>query len=123
MNILYEEGNTNIFRDKRGKIVNITPDLKIKDILYITGVTGAIRGNHHHKTDFHYCYVTQGEIQYEWESADGKGSVKLKAGDMVFSPAGEKHRFIFLSDGAFISLAKNERSTENYEGDTVREEF
>lgn len=120
---IIEENELSIFVDERGKIVNITPGLKFKDILYITGKKGAIRGNHYHKTDFHYCYIVSGQVQYDWQSVDGTGSVVLEAGQTVFSPANEKHRFTFLTDGAFISLAKNDRSTENYEGDTVREEF
>jgi len=122
MKIIKEE-DLSVYIDERGKIVNLTPELDIKDVLYITGKKGAVRGNHYHKTDFHYCYVVSGQIRYESQSADGNKDVVLEAGDTVFSPALEKHRFTFLTDGAFISLAKNNRATEKYEEDTVREEF
>lgn len=112
------------FIDVRGAITNITPDVEIRDILYITGKKGAVRGNHYHKKDRHFCYVLSGKIQYEWEDEGGeKGSLTLVPGDLVVNDILEKHRFIFKTDGAFIAMATEPRNQENYESDTVRVDF
>lgn len=116
---------TNKYADERGIIENITPPVQIKDILYITGKKGAIRGNHYHKKDIHYCYVIDGQIKYAWQDY---GSTKTKEkilnpGDIVVNGKMEKHRFEFLTDGAFIAMATESRAQESYEADTVREIF
>lgn len=114
---------TNKYADERGIIENITPPVQIRDILYITGEKGAIRGNHYHKKDTHYCYIISGEIKYSWKD---HGSEKvydmvLKPGDMVVSRPLQLHRFEFLAKGAFIAMATESREQENYEEDTIRE--
>lgn len=115
---------TNKYEDERGLIENITPDQQIQDILLITGKRGAVRGNHYHKTDQHYCYILRGTIMYEYQTLDGRKNYKeLHAGDMVVNDIQEKHRFTFLTDGAFIAMATKSRKQEDYEEDTVREEF
>lgn len=114
---------TNHFEDERGLIENITPDVEIKDILYITGKKGAIRGNHHHIEDEHYCYVTEGKIKYCWQEKGETLFVILNVGDCVYTPKLEKHRFEFLTDGAFTAMAIKSRKQEDYEKDTVRGEF
>lgn len=114
----------NKFEDERGLIANLTPDVHIQDILYITGKKGAVRGNHYHKLDTHYCYVVEGILDYEYIGHDGEVKTeKLFKGDIVFTPPLEKHRFTFLTDGAFIALATQSRKQEDYEEDTVREDF
>lgn len=114
----------NKFKDARGLIENITPDQPIRDILYITGEEGAVRGNHYHKKDQHYCYVISGLILYEYELEDGtKGTEILRPGDMVVNDLLEKHRFEFLTKGSFIAMATQSRKQEAYEEDTVRVEF
>lgn len=116
---------TNKYEDERGIIENITPPVQIKDSLYITGKKGAIRGNHYHKKDIHYCYVVSGQIKYCWQDhgSDKTEETILNPGDMVVNGLLEKHRFEFLEDGAFIAMATESREQENYEADTVREVF
>jgi len=116
---------TNRYEDARGLIENITPPESIKDILWITGIKGAVRGNHYHKEDTHYCYVASGRIKYSWQEHDSGEvhEVILVPGDLVVSTPMQKHRFEFLEDGAFIAMATKSREQENYESDTVRVEF
>ena len=113
------------FVDHRGLIANIFPSrVCIASILYITGITGAKRGNHYHVKDEHYCYVTEGSINYGWIDEEGKKQTALlEPGDMVYTPAGERHQFIFLTAGAFIAMATESREQEHYEEDTIRETF
>lgn len=113
------------YKDKRGVIHNITPDVPVRDILYITGKKGSVRGNHYHKKDRHFCYIVSGSILYQWESKDGSksGEVLLNPGDIVVNDILEKHRFIFKTAGSFIAMATESRKQSNYEEDTVRESF
>ncbi|SRR5258708_21842454 len=113
------------FVDQRGLIVSIFPlGVHIASILYVTGTIGAVRGNHYHIKDEHYCYVIEGSINYSWINEDGeKQSTLLEPGDMVYTPAGEKHQFIFLTAGAFIAMATESREQAHYEEDTIREHF
>lgn len=114
------------YKDQRGIIFNATPDNPvIRNVMYITGREGAQRGNHVHSYDSHYCMVAWGVLIYEWqeEGSDELKSVEMHVGDVVLSEPGEKHRFIFEEDGAFIAMATQPRTEELYETDTKRVEF
>src|SRR3989344_4344625 len=101
------------FIDERGAIAKILDDGKtnIKSILLITSKKGAIRANHYHKKDTHYCYLLSGSMEYHEKSVPRSlnatgipategglgiegGEVEkamLQAGDMVFTPAMQIH--------------------------------
>jgi quercetin dioxygenase-like cupin family protein len=112
------------FIDVRGAIKKILDDGKtsINSILLIDSKAGAIRGNHYHKKDAHYCYLLSGKMEYSEKPSDGgtKESVVLETGDMVYSPPMTIHAFRALEDSVFIALATESRSQEKYEEDTVR---
>lgn len=115
-----------VFTDERGEIRALLPDdIHIHSVLYITGKAGAIRANHVHKKDTHYCYILKGELEYIWKNEnepDDKTyhSIILKEGTVVFTPAGEKHKFVFLTDGVFVAMATEPRDQKDYESDTTR---
>ena len=113
------------FVDQRGLIANIFPSgVEIRSILYITGIAGAVRGNHYQRKDEHYCYVTEGSIEYGWIDKHGeKRSTLLGPGDMVHTPTEERHQFNCVTAGAFSTLATESREQEHYEEDTIRESF
>ena len=113
------------FVDQRGSIVNILPsEVHIASVLYITGNAGAVRGNHYHLEDEHYCYIVEGSVQYGWIDEHGeKQYALLESGDIVYTPARERHQFIFLTAGAFVAMATKAREQEHYEEDTIREPF
>ena len=46
--------------------------------------------------------------------------VILNAGDMVYTPPMAAHAMKFLEESIFLTMAKNSRSQQNYESDTVR---
>lgn len=111
------------YEDVRGYIQNLLPPgVVIRSVLLCTGKRGAVRGNHHHIKDVHYCYVLSGAIRYFYQTTPLSflKNIDLKVGDMVESPAGEYHKFVFLERGAFIAMAKEPRLQKNYESDTVR---
>lgn len=112
--------------DDRGIIADVIPDnAVIKTVLYITGTTGAVRAKHWHKKDEHYCLVLGGKLLYTGKDRKTKKteSVILESGDVVFSPAGELHKFEFLTEGIFIAFSTLGRTQKSYESDTVREEL
>lgn len=123
---LYKADTRRKFEDARGIIDNLTPDgMHFQHVARITGVADAVRGNHYHKEDEHYCYVDFGVISYEYmePSSTELKKVLLTEGDVVYTPAGEKHRFTFRSNGVFYSFSKLPRDHDTYEKETVREEF
>lgn len=125
---LYKAVDRRIFTDRRGLIDNILPDGEtIKSVAYITGVVGAVRGNHYHLEDEHYCLVLNGRIEYSWIEKKGSkrmmNSIILESGDLIHTPTREPHRFVFLTEGIFLALSKRSRDEESYESDTIKEEF
>src|SRR3989338_3559477 len=51
------------FVDARGEIRNLI-DAPFTSAAVITSARGAIRGNHYHNTDYHYCWLQSGEMIY-----------------------------------------------------------
>ena len=48
--------------DERG-LIQVLTDLPISSVLVIRSKKGAVRGNHYHKEDFHYCYLASGLME------------------------------------------------------------
>ena len=51
------------FVDARGKIQPLV-DMMMESAVMIESKKGSLRANHYHKTDWHYCYVISGAIEY-----------------------------------------------------------
>src|SRR3989338_3978434 len=76
------------FADKRGKIQPLV-DLMMKSAVMISSKKGSLRANHYHKTDWHYCYVLSGSMEYTHRpagSTDAPERLVVRAGQMVFTP-------------------------------------
>src|SRR5579859_7651652 len=65
------------FEDRRGVIQPIYPirgihgfDPMIGSVQLITAHRGQVRGSHYHLSDWHFCYVVEGEMQYHWRNLD-----------------------------------------------------
>jgi hypothetical protein len=63
------------YTDPRGEILNLL-DLPIGSVSLITSVTGAVRANHYHKTDWHYCYMQKGSMDYYFRPVGAKTPAK-----------------------------------------------
>ena len=77
------------FDDDRGSIQPLLVDMAMKSSVLIDSNSGAVRANHYHKTDWHYCYVLYGEIIYYHRPHGSKESpqeVLIKEGQMFFTP-------------------------------------
>lgn len=86
------------------------------------------RANHWHKTDWHYLYVVSGEFLYSecanehglFPNISQTGSLRVRAGQMIFTPPGRRHQLLFTEDTVMISISKLSRQHAEHESDVVR---
>ena len=110
------------FDDERGSIQPLV-DMKMKSSVLITSNEGAVRANHYHKTDWHYCYVLYGEIIYYHRphgSKEKPNKVIIKEGELFFTPPMIEHAMVFEKKTKFITWGRNSRVQEVYESDVYR---
>ena len=96
------------FVDSRGKIQPLV-DLMMRSAVLIDSKAGSLRANHYHKTDWHYCYVVSGEIEYLHRmtgSDDRPQIIHVKKGEMVFTPPMVDHGTNFPVDTVFLTLSR-----------------
>ena len=112
------------FADARGAIQPLV-DASMESCVLISSRKGAVRANHYHQTDWHYCYVLSGSIEYHHrpQGSKAKPEVQLfKAGEMFFTPPLVEHAMVFPEDSVFLTFGRNSRAQEVYEADVVRVE-
>ncbi len=110
------------FEDRRGSIQPLV-DFPMKSCVLITSVKGSVRANHYHLTDWHFCYILDGEIEYHHRphGDTGLGSVVIiRKGELFFTPPMIDHAMVFLADTTFITLGRNSRAQDVYEVDVRR---
>lgn len=110
------------FVDERGVIQPLL-GLAVRDVALITSKKGAVRANHYHKTDWHYCYVLRGRLEYLHRPVDSAAPPRvdvISAGQLFYTPPLLEHAMRFLEDTQFIVMSGNPRDPENYESDVVR---
>ena len=108
--------------DDRGAIQPLV-DLMMRSAVLITSKKGAVRANHYHKTDWHYCYVLEGCIEYHHRACGSDAPpevLRVESGQMVFTPPMVEHGMRFPEDTVFLTLSRNPRDQESYEADVVR---
>ncbi len=112
------------FSDVRGDIQPLVDEM-MKSAVMISSKKGSLRANHYHKTDWHYCYVVSGAIEYFHRptgSDQEPERLLVKTGEMVFTPPMVDHAMKFPEDTVFLTLSRNPRNQEAYESDVVRVE-
>ena len=110
------------FVDRRGEIQPLVDKL-MRSAVMIKSKAGSLRANHYHKTDWHYCYVISGKINYFYKKLNSKKKPELiivEKGNMVFTPPLVEHCMKFPEDTLFLTLSRNPRDQETYEKDVVR---
>ena len=110
------------FVDQRGSIQPLV-DLDMKSCVLIKSVEGSVRANHYHKTDWHFCYLLEGELAYYHRpqgSLEAPEKIIVKPGQMIFTPPLVEHAMVFLADSVFLTLGRNSRCQKAYEADVVR---
>ena len=76
------------FVDGRGSIQPLV-DLMMRSAVLIHSKEGSLRANHYHKTDWHYCYVIYGKIEYFYKDVDSDKKTELLIAEkesMIFTP-------------------------------------
>jgi len=115
-------GLASSFADARGAIQPLV-DAAMESAVLINSAAGTVRANHYHKTDWHYCYLLSGAMDY-YHRPHGSDAPPEKlhvgAGQMVFTPPLVDHAMKFLEDTVFLTLSRNPRDQESYEADVVR---
>jgi dTDP-4-dehydrorhamnose 3,5-epimerase-like enzyme len=110
------------FVDARGEIQPLV-DMMMQSAVIIDSKKGSVRANHYHKTDWHYCYVLSGSIEYYHRPAGSNLEPEcliVKSGEMVFTPPMVDHGMKFSEDTKFLTLSRNPRDQASYEADVVR---
>ncbi len=110
------------FVDDRGVIQPLVETMMASAVL-ISSRQGALRANHYHKTDWHYCYVLEGCIDYYHRPHGSEGEperVLVPKGHMLFTPPMVDHAMKFPEDTVFLTLSRNARDHNSYEADVVR---
>ena len=110
------------FADERGWIQPLV-DVSMESCVLIHSKKGSQRANHFHQTDWHYCYVLSGEIEYYSREAGSDSPpqvTKIIKGEMFFTGPMEEHTMLFLEDTEFLTFGRNSRAQEVYEADIVR---
>jgi len=110
------------FVDARGAIQPLVDEM-MRSAVLIESKAGSLRANHYHKTDWHYCYVLSGQIDYHHRptgSDQVPDILPVKAGEMVFTPPMFDHGMTFPEDTVFLTLSRNPRDQATYEADVVR---
>ena len=110
------------FIDGRGEILNLI-DASFTSAAVIRSVKGAVRGNHYHQTDYHYCWLQRGGVIYLHRPAGSQAPPErwtIKPGQMFYTPPMHEHAMHFTADSVLFVFARNNREMANYEADTVR---
>jgi len=110
------------FVDERGAIQPLV-DVPMESCVLISSKKGTVRANHFHRTDWHYCYVLDGAIDYYHRphgSTIKPEKVTIRAGQMFFTPPDVDHSMVFVEDTRFLTWGRNSRAQEVYEADVVR---
>ena len=108
--------------DERGLIQPLV-DVPMESCVWITSKKGTVRANHYHQTDWHYCYVVEGEIDYYERphgSTEPAKKTVVKKGQMFFTGPMVDHAMVFPQDTIFLTWGRNSRSQDVYEADVVR---
>jgi quercetin dioxygenase-like cupin family protein len=108
--------------DARGAIQPLV-DMDMKSCVLITSRPGSVRANHYHRTDWHFCYVLSGTIEYYHRpvgSTARPAHVTVRAGQLFFTPPMVEHAMVFPEETAFLTLGRNSRAQDVYEADVVR---
>jgi len=110
------------FIDERGGIYPLV-DVTMESCVLISSKKGTVRANHYHKTDWHYCYVLSGEIDYYHRptgTTQKPDKITVKKGQLFFTPPLVDHAMVFTQDTDFLTFGRNSREQQVYEADVVR---
>lgn len=104
--------------DRRGAVQPLV-NQTMGHVGLLSSVKGSLRGNHFHRTNWHYCYVMTGAFDY-WHrpagSTESPAHLKVGTSEMVFTPPLEEHAMVFTEDTLMLVMHRNRRD-KGYSGD------
>lgn len=108
------------FLDERGKILPIVDDFANVQMIYSN--KGAVRANHYHKADSHYCYLITGKVEYFWRNHDEDSIQKeiFVAGDLFLTGPNIDHQMVFTEDSIMVVVSEFKRDALSYDADIVK---
>lgn len=107
--------------DQRGAITNIFEG-QIEHIALITSEKDSVRANHYHREDHQYIYLLSGAYEShccEVLNPQKKQVLKVRPGDIVYTPPMIAHAQKFTEDSVFLALSSRQREKGKYEDDTI----
>ena len=110
------------FVDERGEIHNLI-DAPFGSALAIRSLKGAVRGNHYHKTDYHYSWLQSGGLRYYHRPTGDPRPPRqwvITPGQIFYTPPMYEHAMHFTADSVLVVFARNNRQMANYEEDIIR---
>lgn len=108
------------FTDSRGLILPIVHDVANVQMIYSN--KGAIRANHYHKTDSHYCYMVKGSVRYLWRN-HGESKIHEEyfgPGEMFLTGPNIDHEMIFQEESDMVVISEHKRDALTYDEDIVK---
>ena len=110
-----------VIRDNRGDIINVFEG-PIGHVALISSKKGSVRANHYHEKDHQYIYLVSGAYESHSCSVEKpfeKQVLKVRPGDLVYTPPHTAHAQKFTEDSVFLALSTLEREDGKYENDTI----
>ena len=107
--------------DWRGEIHNIFEGT-LGHVALITSKKGTVRANHYHKKDLQYIFLVSGAYESyccDVRSPEKKQVLKVRPGDIVYTPPLIAHAQKFTEDSVFLALTTLQREKGKYENDTI----
>ena len=109
------------FEDERGSIIDLVQGESFDAASMITTRAGGIRGNHYHNDTYQVIYLLAGSLRLVTQMPGQKVVTRIaKAGDLIRTPAVERHAVQALEDCTMVVLTRGPRAGSNYESDTLR---
>ncbi|MHB8732604.1 MAG: cupin domain-containing protein [bacterium] len=97
--------------DARGAIQPVI-SVDVRSCEVMTTRAGAVRGNHYHRRDWHFCYVLSGSMEYVHRPAgshDEPERLLVTAGQLVFTPPMVEHAMVFPEETTILMLRRISR--------------
>lgn len=95
------------------------------DLILITSVAGARRGNHWHATTGHWCVLLDGEMTY-YSRIFGTEIVyreTIRPGQMLWTGQLIEHLFVFTKDSRMLCYRTGLSGSADYEADLTRLDY
>jgi len=110
------------FKNESGSIFNLAWGA-FSSASLITSISGAVRSNHYHKTDWHFIHVIDGLMYYYWRKTGNTSTPERRRcprGTLIFTPPLVEHAVFFPANTSIVTFNRRERDQQNHESDLIR---